>query len=117
MISILGKEPGGMDRERPLDGVVPRPPIARPVQPSAPWGVFLPAWGFLGWRLSMNRLSMCAISIAAAFGLAAPVSQAAAQMAEPGAVDADAVVSDHGDWTLKQREDWLGDRLHVARDD
>lgn len=33
------------------------------------------------------------------------------------AVDANAVVGDHGNWTLKEREDWLGDRLRVARDD
>ena len=33
------------------------------------------------------------------------------------AVDATAVVSEHGDWTLKQREDWLSSRLDKARDD
>ncbi len=33
------------------------------------------------------------------------------------AVDANAVVSDHGDWTLRQREDWLKDRLDKAKDD
>lgn len=33
------------------------------------------------------------------------------------AVDASAVVGDHGNWTLKQRENWLDDRLSKARDD
>jgi hypothetical protein len=47
---------------------------------------------------------------------------AAALMAGPAvvhaqAVDADAVVTSHGDWTLKQREDWLYDRLDTAHDD
>lgn len=27
------------------------------------------------------------------------------------AVDANAVVANHGDWTLREREDWLGTRL------
>jgi demethoxyubiquinone hydroxylase (CLK1/Coq7/Cat5 family) len=33
------------------------------------------------------------------------------------AVDTSAVVSDHGNWTLKEREHWLSDRLDKARDD
>lgn len=37
--------------------------------------------------------------------------------ADPNAVDANAVVGNHGNWTLREREDWLGDRLRVARDD
>ena len=32
-------------------------------------------------------------------------------------VDASAVVGEHGDWTLQQREHWLDDRLNKARDD
>ena len=32
-------------------------------------------------------------------------------------VDASAVVGEHGDWTLQQREHWLDDRLGKARDD
>ncbi len=36
--------------------------------------------------------------------------------AQAQAVDASAVAG-HGDWTLKQREDWLSNRLDKARDD
>lgn len=39
------------------------------------------------------------------------------QAADSSAVDASAVVGNHGNWTLREREDWLGDRLRVARDD
>lgn len=65
----------------------------------------------------MKRVDILLISAAAtalALGAAAP---SFAQMAQPDAVDANAVVSPHGDWTLKEREDWLGDRLRAARDD
>jgi hypothetical protein len=56
---------------------------------------------------------LTALGAAALLALAAPAGPAAAQM-----VDANATVSgDHGDWTLKQREDWLNDRLHASRDD
>jgi hypothetical protein len=37
----------------------------------------------------------------------------AAVRAQPAGYNAEA----HGDWTLKQRENWLYDRLHKARDD
>jgi hypothetical protein len=40
-----------------------------------------------------------------------------AQAVEGVAVDTSAAVSPHGDWTLKQREDWLYNRLDKARDD
>jgi hypothetical protein len=33
------------------------------------------------------------------------------------AVDASASVGEHGDWTLKQREDWLYSRLDHVRDE
>jgi hypothetical protein len=42
---------------------------------------------------------------------------ARAQAVEGVAVDTSASVSPHGDWTLKQREDWLYNRLDKARDD
>ena len=32
-------------------------------------------------------------------------------------VDASAVVGEHGNWTLRQRENWLSDRLAKARED
>ena len=48
---------------------------------------------------------------------AAPLAPAHAQTAMDNGVDTTAVVTDHGDWTLKQREDWLYDRLSKASDD
>ncbi len=42
---------------------------------------------------------------------------ASAPAVRPQAVDTSAVVSDHGDWTLKEREHWLYDRLDTARND
>jgi len=58
------------------------------------------------------NLSLMATATAAALISLAPMTVVRAQ-----AVDADAVVGSHGDYTLKQREDWLGDRLAKARDD
>lgn len=54
----------------------------------------------------MKTVFMSALATAAAlyFAAAAPPVQAQG-------VDANAVVSDQGDWTLRQREDWLGTRL------
>ena len=40
-----------------------------------------------------------------------------AQVIEGVAVDTSATVGPHGDWTLKQREEWLYNRLDRARDD
>lgn len=41
-----------------------------------------------------------------------------AQSAFDNGVDANAVVAAHnGDWTLRQREDWLSSRIDMARDD
>jgi len=43
---------------------------------------------------------------------------ALAQSALDDGVDANAVVSAHaGDWTLRQREEWLAKRIDMARDD
>jgi hypothetical protein len=42
---------------------------------------------------------------------------AAVPTAQAQAVDTAAVVGDHGNYTLKQRETWLDDRLNRARDD
>lgn len=53
----------------------------------------------------------------AVLALVGPAGQATAQSADTSGVDTSAVVSDHGNWTLKEREDWLIDRLHRARDD
>jgi hypothetical protein len=54
-----------------------------------------------------------AVGAASALAFTAPAGAALAQ-----SVDANAVVSsDHGNWTLKEREDWLKDRLSVAHND
>ena len=42
---------------------------------------------------------------------------AAAPAVHAQAVDASASVGDHGNWTLKERENWLYSRLDKARDD
>lgn len=55
--------------------------------------------------------------MAAVLALAGPVSQASAQALSGDAVDTAAVVGNHGNWTLKERENWLQDRLQTARDD
>ena len=63
------------------------------------------------------RLFSISLLGAAASGLLAMASPLSAQ-AQPQGVDASAAVgADHGDWTLKQREDWLVSRLDKARDD
>ena len=51
---------------------------------------------------------------AAASGL---LALAAVPAAQAQAVDTSAVVGDHGNYTLKEREIWLTDRLDKARDD
>jgi predicted nuclease with TOPRIM domain len=48
---------------------------------------------------------------------AALVAFSGGPAAQAQSVDASATVGDHGNWTLKQREDWLYDRLERARDD
>ena len=54
---------------------------------------------------------------AALLALAGPVSQASAQAVSGDSVDTTAVVGNHGNWTLKERESWLNDRLQTARSD
>ncbi len=65
----------------------------------------------------MKPLKLALISAAAMLAVAAPAAMSQAQPADASAVDANATVSPHGDWTLKQREDWLVSRLEKARDD
>jgi hypothetical protein len=45
------------------------------------------------------------------------LAQPAQVLAQPAAGYDVAPATHSGDWTLKQREDWLYDRLHKARDD
>ena len=61
-------------------------------------------------------LTLLAGAAAAALLSLAPLSMA---MADPDDAPAPAVVvtTDHGNWTLKQREEWLADRLDKSRDD
>jgi len=57
-----------------------------------------------------------AAGAAALLVAALPMSPARAQVTgDP--VDASALVTAHGDWTLKDREHWLFSRLDKARDD
>jgi hypothetical protein len=58
-----------------------------------------------------------AAGAAALIVAAMPVTTAHAQSYVGAPVDANAVVPDHGNWTLKDREHWLFSRLDRARDD
>lgn len=58
----------------------------------------------------MKLLKLTMISMSALI-LAAPAAMAQAQPADTAAA------SNHRDWTLKEREDWLTHRLDQARDD
>ena len=58
-------------------------------------------------------LSLVAVGGAVALNLA-PLSVADAQM-DPAAAPAPAA-AEHGDWTLRQREDWLGGQLKRSLD-
>ena len=63
----------------------------------------------------MNLLTVSIAGYVAAMTLSlSPWSHANAQT-DPEA--APAVSASHGDWTLRQREDWLSDRLEKSRDD
>ncbi len=64
--------------------------------------------------MTMRTLTLTAA--AAALLCAAPLTMAQAQVTGT-AVDTNATVGAHGDWTLKQREDWLSTRLNNANDD
>jgi hypothetical protein len=66
----------------------------------------------------MNTLKLMALAgAAAAFAGAVPATHALAQPYTGTATDTTANVTDHGNWTLREREDWLGDRLRMAHDD
>jgi hypothetical protein len=66
----------------------------------------------------MKTMQMWAAGgVAVVLALAGPVSQASAQAVSGDSVDTVAVVGNHGNWTLNEREKWLQDRLQTARDD
>lgn len=67
----------------------------------------------------MKSLMTLLAAGSAAILAATPMAAAHAQSADDMAVDSNATVAatTHGDWTLKQRENWLHDRLERARDD
>jgi len=66
----------------------------------------------------MKSLStLLAASSAVALLSLAPMAAHAQEAIEGVAVDTSATISPHGDWTLKQREDWLFNRLDKAHDD
>ncbi|MGI8841642.1 MAG: hypothetical protein ACR2F8_12805 [Caulobacteraceae bacterium] len=59
----------------------------------------------------MNMLRISLIAGGAAVLFALPMSAVQAQDEPP------AVAADHGNWTLKEREEWLHSRLDKARDE
>jgi hypothetical protein len=65
----------------------------------------------------MNILALSLIAYGGSIALSlSPINPAHAQdMTPPGAAEPAAV--SHGDWTLREREDWLSDRLDKSRDD
>jgi len=66
----------------------------------------------------MTRIALPILAGAAALVAAAlPMGRAHAQSYVGAPDDANAVVADHGNWTLKDREHWLFSRLDKARDD
>ena len=65
--------------------------------------------------MTIHKLTLAAA--AALLISAAPLAFAQAQSATANGVDASVVVSSHPNLTLKQREDWLYDRLSKAADD
>jgi hypothetical protein len=66
----------------------------------------------------MKLIALPLAAAAAALVVAAlPITSAHAQSYVGSPVDANAVVADHGNWTLKEREHWLFSRLDKARDD
>jgi hypothetical protein len=62
-------------------------------------------------------LSLAGAAAAAALMASAMPLATHAQSYVGAPVDANAVVADHGDWTLKDREHWLFSRLDKAHDD
>lgn len=65
----------------------------------------------------MKTLSIALYGAAALLVGTAPATLVHAQSADVNGVNTDAVVTPHGDWTLKDRESWLQSRLDKARDD
>jgi hypothetical protein len=66
----------------------------------------------------MKPLIFAVTAAAAAVVLSTtPFSSVYAQPAASEGVDSNAVVGASGNWTLKEREDWLNKRLDMARDD
>jgi hypothetical protein len=63
----------------------------------------------------MNILKPVLLGAAAIALLSAAPSFA--QSAFDNGVDTSAVITPHGDWTLREREDWLSKRIDMARDD
>lgn len=63
------------------------------------------------------RLTTVTAAAAALAATSLILSTARAQPPYPPASDASTIAPTHGDWTLRQREDWLYDRLDKARDD
>ena len=62
----------------------------------------------------MKLLTLSLLAYGGAMALAlSPLGHAAAQPDTPAA----AVSATHGDWTLRERERWLGDRIDKSRDD
>lgn len=67
--------------------------------------------------MTLSRLAFAAV--AATFGLSAFGAALAQDMTPPAPPPAVAEVAPvaHGEWTLRQREEWLSDRLEKARVD
>ena len=64
--------------------------------------------------MTMRLIAPLTSATAFALILAAPMSSTAQTMDSGASV---AVTSPHGNWTLRQREEWLNNRLDKARDD
>jgi len=60
--------------------------------------------------MKLSTLSLLAAGAAGLFAIA-PLTTAVAQ-----GMDASATVGDHGNWTLKERESWLHNRLDKSKD-
>jgi hypothetical protein len=65
---------------------------------------------------SRNRALTPILALTSA-AAAAAIAFAAAPNVHAQGVDASATVGDHGNWTLRQREEWLNNKLEQARDD
>ena len=65
----------------------------------------------------MTTAKTLLLGVAACTLAFAPAAFAAPYDAPGAGVDTAAVATPQGDWTLKEREDWLSNRLDHARDD